>query len=298
METNLDSIQVLIVDDSLIVRKAIAKAAIQSGVDPNLISEAGNGQEALDSLDARPADVVFLDINMPVMNGEEFMVSLDSAGRAQDQYIVVVSTEVNAKRLMRMAKMGARGRLKKPFQPERLRELMLEAATEKAEAEARELADAPVVSPVDADLLAGALADALETMCFVIADPVDDIDATTLGHHASISIGEEEPTWRLSISASAELLIEIASGLMGTDPGEIDIESMIPATLLELANVFSGEFITLLGGEDIPYQPGIPEPESDPAAEGNAALRIGFDAMGEGLVVTLNPCTKDEANAR
>ncbi len=132
MEPQLASTKVLIVDDSMIVRRAIRKAVTAAGVHDDGIREAPNGEEAIGALDDEPVDVVFLDINMPVMGGEEFMEAMDAAGRADDQFIIIVSTEVNAKRLLKMATLGARGRLKKPFEPERLQKLIADAVREKS----------------------------------------------------------------------------------------------------------------------------------------------------------------------
>lgn len=126
MENDLTHVQVLIVDDSKIVRKAIRKAVIQSGVDESGIREAEHGEDALERLDEFLPDIVFLDVNMPVMNGEEFMVAIDEDRRIEQFAVVIVSTEMNAKRLMRLAQLGARARLHKPFAPERIREVMIE----------------------------------------------------------------------------------------------------------------------------------------------------------------------------
>lgn len=132
MNTQLQSTQVLIVDDSMIVRKAIRKAVTSAGVAEECIREAPNGREAIRALDEAPVDVVFLDINMPVMDGIEFMETMDREGRADDQFVIVVSTEVNAKRLHLLASLGAKGRLKKPFEPERLQALIVEAVEAKS----------------------------------------------------------------------------------------------------------------------------------------------------------------------
>ncbi|MEM8712361.1 MAG: response regulator [Planctomycetota bacterium] len=126
MEQDLTNVQVLIVDDSKIVRKAIRKAVNQAGVDDSGIREAEHGQDALERLDEFLPDIVFLDINMPVMNGEEFMEVIDGDRRIDEFSVVIVSTEMNAKRLLKLAKLGAKSRLHKPFAPERIREVMLE----------------------------------------------------------------------------------------------------------------------------------------------------------------------------
>lgn len=287
MDSSIADLRVLIVDDSMIVRKAIRKAVVEVGVADNQIREAGHGEEALTALDAAPVDLVFLDINMPVMNGEEFMEALDERGTAMDQFVVVVSTEVNAKRLMKMATLGARARLKKPFEPERLRQLIADAAREKADAAPEPPAAEPTGPPVDLEVMAGVLSDALETMCFVIADPVASPQGEPLEHHASITIGDEDVKWILRLSSSGGLLTEVASGLMGLDPEEMELDEILPQTVLELANVFSGEVITLLGGEELPYRPGLPKAEDAPADEAPGRHVLHFDAMGEQLMVTL-----------
>ena len=65
---------VLICDDSGFARKQMARS-IPDGWDVS-ISFAGNGQEALDAIRAGKADVMFLDLNMPVMGGWEFLDEL------------------------------------------------------------------------------------------------------------------------------------------------------------------------------------------------------------------------------
>lgn len=115
--------RVLIVDDSSVVRKVVRKTLSVCGVPDDLIREAAHGAAALDALANQPADVVLLDINMPVMDGEAFLRSLQSSP-AHRPIVVIISTESNAERLSRLAALGAVGRLPKPFEPEALRSLV------------------------------------------------------------------------------------------------------------------------------------------------------------------------------
>lgn len=115
---------VLIVDDSPILRAAIRKVAVMAGVDPERIREAGHGGEALERLEEAPVDLVLLDINMPVMNGEEFVEQVRQRPGLEDVLIVVVSTEANRERLERMEAMGVSESLHKPFEPEALAEII------------------------------------------------------------------------------------------------------------------------------------------------------------------------------
>jgi two-component system chemotaxis response regulator CheY len=115
---------VLVVDDSPVLRAAIRKVAKLAGVEEDQIFEAGNGQEALDVLETVWIDLVLLDLNMPVMDGEEFARRVRENGDLADVSIVVVSTEANRERLDRMRALGTLEVLHKPFEPEDLRRII------------------------------------------------------------------------------------------------------------------------------------------------------------------------------
>ena len=114
------SCNLLVVDDSPILRTAIKKVARLAGVEEDRMHEAGNGQEALEILELVWIDLVLLDLNMPVMDGEEFVRQLRLREDLADVAVVVVSTEVNRERLDRMRSMGVVDVLRKPFEPEDL----------------------------------------------------------------------------------------------------------------------------------------------------------------------------------
>ncbi|MEY3022072.1 MAG: hypothetical protein RIS86_1270, partial [Planctomycetota bacterium] len=82
--------------------------------------EAGNGVEALEVLETVWIDLVLLDLNMPVMDGEQFATELRKRDDLQDVAVVVVSTEANRDRLDRMRALGVERTLRKPFEPEDL----------------------------------------------------------------------------------------------------------------------------------------------------------------------------------
>jgi DNA-binding NarL/FixJ family response regulator len=70
-------IRVLLVDDHEMVRRGLA-VFVQSFDDLMLVGEAGNGKEALNFLAETPADVILMDIMMPVMNGIEAIREIKS----------------------------------------------------------------------------------------------------------------------------------------------------------------------------------------------------------------------------
>ena len=116
--------RILIVDDSPLLRATARRAVLQAGAEPSNVREAQNGQEALDALREEPADIVLLDINMPVMDGFRFVEEKVKDPRLADVRIALVTTEGNQKRLSRMTELGVEHYLRKPFEPEELRELV------------------------------------------------------------------------------------------------------------------------------------------------------------------------------
>ncbi|MFT3684235.1 MAG: response regulator [Phycisphaerales bacterium] len=115
---------VLIVDDSPILRTAIRKVVRLAGVEDDRIHEAGNGREGLDVLETVWIDLVLLDLNMPVMDGEQFAAELRKNTDLDGVAVVVVSTEGNKDRLQRMRDLGVADVLRKPFEPEDLHRLI------------------------------------------------------------------------------------------------------------------------------------------------------------------------------
>lgn len=118
------SCNILIVDDSPILRKVISKVVKMCGIEDERIHEAGNGREALEVLDKVWIDLVLLDLNMPVMNGEEFVQHLRERPELADVPVIIVSTESNRGRLQRLSDLGVTESLHKPFEPEELRRLV------------------------------------------------------------------------------------------------------------------------------------------------------------------------------
>ncbi|MEO6095800.1 MAG: response regulator [Fibrobacteria bacterium] len=112
---------ILVVDDSETVRAVIAKAIGMSGVEVKSLMTAGNGQEALDILDKEWVDLVFADINMPVMGGVEMVKRMKADDGMKGIPVVIVSTEGSATRINGLLESGVRAFLRKPFTPESLK---------------------------------------------------------------------------------------------------------------------------------------------------------------------------------
>jgi hypothetical protein len=103
---------------------------------------------------------------------------------------------------------------------------------------------------------------ALERMAFVLADESDEVPGEVLartGHQAVIELqGEERTSWLL-VAASDGFVRELASGMMGLEPSEVDPAEHGEATVGELANVFGGEMLLAQGGQFRPMRLGLPK---------------------------------------
>jgi len=118
------SFRVLIVDDSPSMRNFIKRVMTASGLEVSACFEAGDGQEALELLDREWVDVVLSDINMPRMNGEEFVRRMSESGLTATIPVIIVSTDGTALRQQHLSSLGARGYLVKPFLPEALKDVI------------------------------------------------------------------------------------------------------------------------------------------------------------------------------
>jgi len=114
------SYNVLIVDDSRSMRKVIWKILRLLGFELGECLEASNGPEALDILKSKSIDLIFSDVNMPVMDGIGFIRSLGEKNICRDTPVVFITTEANEDRLNQLMDLGARGYIRKPFRPEEM----------------------------------------------------------------------------------------------------------------------------------------------------------------------------------
>jgi two-component system chemotaxis response regulator CheY len=115
---------VLIVDDSATIRQMIKKTMDIAGLDVGDVHEAANGIEALAQLADHEVAVVVVDINMPTMNGIQLLRRMKENDRLQHIPIVIASTEGSRQRIDELVGFGACAYVRKPFQPEQLRDTL------------------------------------------------------------------------------------------------------------------------------------------------------------------------------
>ena len=119
------AVNVLIVDDSGVMRSMIIKTIKLSGLQLGEIHQAANGRDGLEALKQNWIDLVIADINMPVMNGEDMIDRMLEHPEFKDIPIVVISTEGSKTRVERLQNKGARF-IHKPFTPEVIRDTVKE----------------------------------------------------------------------------------------------------------------------------------------------------------------------------
>ncbi len=117
--------QVLIVDDSSVMRKIVERSLRQAGLEISRVFEAGNGAEALGVLRDAKVDIILCDINMPVMDGLEFVKQLPSVENAHGVPVVMITTEGSEGHVVQALSAGARGYLRKPFTADQVKEHIL-----------------------------------------------------------------------------------------------------------------------------------------------------------------------------
>ncbi len=115
--------KILIVDDSQLIHSMYR--LVLNRYEGCKICDAMNGLEALDILSRENSfDLILLDINMPVMNGIQFMEKLKKEGIYRKIPIIVISTEGKEEDTLKALKLGAWGYIVKPFKPHVLYELI------------------------------------------------------------------------------------------------------------------------------------------------------------------------------
>ena len=111
---------VLVVDDSVMMRKVVLRTLKMAGVEFENVLEAGDGQEALTILRENVVNLIMCDINMPVMSGLELLQKIKEEKLAPGVPIVMVTTEGSEPQVRQAILAGARGYIRKPFTVEHI----------------------------------------------------------------------------------------------------------------------------------------------------------------------------------
>ena len=118
-------LDVLIVDDSAAIRKILQRVLRQTEVPIGQVFEASDGLEALQALRAQTVGLVLSDINMPNMDGLQFLSQVRATPEWKEIPVLMITTEGSQNRVMEAVQLGASGYVRKPFTAEQIKEKLV-----------------------------------------------------------------------------------------------------------------------------------------------------------------------------
>jgi two-component system, chemotaxis family, chemotaxis protein CheY len=120
--TATTTLDVLIVDDSAVIRKILQRVLRQMDLPLGEIHEAGDGREAVDILKSHQVGLVLSDMNMPHMDGLQLLARIKEMAHMKEVPIVMITTEGRQGKVMEAIQLGATGYVRKPFTAEQIKE--------------------------------------------------------------------------------------------------------------------------------------------------------------------------------
>ena len=121
---DVENLNVLIVDDSLLAQKNIRNVIHQMGVRDNNITTALNGKEAIMRMSEQQFDLIITDLNMPVMDGNELIDYIRHQSAQPYVPVLMVTSESDKARLEHLQQAGVSAICDKPFEPENVKSLL------------------------------------------------------------------------------------------------------------------------------------------------------------------------------
>ncbi len=269
--------KVLVVDDSDVTRAMIIKTLGMADVAVGECLEAANGKEALELLEQNWVDIVFADLNMPVMGGREMLRLMRTTPEFADIPVIVISSEHCDPSSLPLS--WASGYVRKPFTPEAIRDVV-EGLT------------APKDAQWNADWLVERFDYVLQTVSFMLTERVPDGEAAAVPPQAicarmAFLAGTPGEIW---LAVTPDLAREMARSALGMEelPGAERVATDIVG---EILNMTAG-LVTDAIARGAPVQLSPPEITEYDAAGWEALLRRPIAATchvdGEPLLVALS----------
>ena len=121
----MSEVRTLIVDDSSVMRKIVERSLRQAGLGAMVVFEAASGSEGINLLKAQQVDLILSDINMPTMDGLEFLRQVRAQNLAPGVPFVLITTESSMEFVQQAILAGAQSYIRKPFTAEQVKERVL-----------------------------------------------------------------------------------------------------------------------------------------------------------------------------
>ena len=115
-------LDILIVDDSAAIRKILQRVLKQANIPVGNVFEAGDGREAIETMNAQNIGLILSDINMPNMDGLELLSHIKAHAAWKSLPVVMVSTEGSQAKVLEAVQLGAAGYVRKPFNTDQIKE--------------------------------------------------------------------------------------------------------------------------------------------------------------------------------
>jgi Response regulator containing CheY-like receiver, AAA-type ATPase, and DNA-binding domains len=118
-------IKILVVDDHAMIRNIIKDILAKLGY--SNVKDAENGMQAIEKLKAEKFDLVFLDWNMPVMQGIDVLREIRKIPAYKDTPVIMVTAEAEKEKVLAAIQEGVTNYIVKPFKPATLKEKLAES---------------------------------------------------------------------------------------------------------------------------------------------------------------------------
>jgi len=276
------SMRALVIDESRTMRRIVS--GILGGLGFST-SEAGNGREALDLLEAGETfDLACIDWKMPVMDGFEFVTAVRARRDWRSLTLMMVTTENERRHIVRALAAGAHEYVIKPFTPDAIAsKLEMLGLLPRQERCVSVLAgvDAVQVATIATEVFAAMIDHKTGLLTPWSGGPVTMADA----RHAWVDLSTEHAS-RVQLTTDVGTADDLTRALLGVTAADPVAEADVSDALGEIANIFGGNIKSLL-----PEQVWLTLPKvSRVSPSGDGAVRLDEVVLawrGRPLVISL-----------
>ncbi len=273
------SLNILIVDDSSVMRAMIRRCLELSHLPLGEVYEACDGREGLEVLARSWVDILLVDINMPVMNGEEMVQRVREDPALAALPVIVISTEGSRTRIERLESRGVTF-VRKPFRPETIREVVLQVV------------GGPVQCGLDATL-ARVSQRAIGDLAYLVPLEGPGEPSETAGPVCRASVDFVGPMrGTLMVTMDRPVAIALAANMLALEECAVPTEDQQRDAVCEVASVVCGNLLPTLGGSTAVFDVQPPAFEDvirsmPPIPSGAATALLSLEAGNIDLVLTV-----------